>query len=212
MKPVDEHDVFERGDLGSIDAYLTWAPTALLEGDVVLRMFDERNTLVGQTRPLPTKLKKGASVFTAWNVPLPDRAGDYRFDVLIGPTVYWRSYATVTDPEPSLDPGGGKDTPPPPGESSAPRRIDGVIPPQKVIDVRPIYPVSAQDAKVQGAVVITATIDPTGEVTNARVLRSIPALDHAALEAVRRWRFTATLLDGMPVLVIMTMTVNFSLR
>jgi periplasmic protein TonB len=65
---------------------------------------------------------------------------------------------------------------------------------------------------VQGVVVITATIDPTGEVTNARVLRSIPALDGAALDAVRRWRFTATLLEGVPVPVIMTMTSKFSLQ
>jgi protein TonB len=37
-------------------------------------------------------------------------------------------------------------------------------------------------------------------------------LDDAAIEAVRQWVFTPTLLDGVPVPVIMTVTVNFSLK
>jgi periplasmic protein TonB len=47
---------------------------------------------------------------------------------------------------------------------------------------------------------------------NARLLRSIPLLDQAALEAVRQWEFTPTLLNGVPVPVIMTVTVNFTLK
>jgi protein TonB len=43
------------------------------------------------------------------------------------------------------------------------------------------------------------------------VLRSIPELNDAALEAVRQWKFTTTLLNGVPVPVIMTVTVNFTL-
>ena len=46
---------------------------------------------------------------------------------------------------------------------------------------------------------------------DARILRSIPLLDEAALEAVRQWQFTPTLLNGVPVPVIMTVTVNFTL-
>jgi periplasmic protein TonB len=45
-----------------------------------------------------------------------------------------------------------------------------------------------------------------------RVLRSQPLLDAAAVEAVRKWRFTPTLLNGQPVPVVMTVTVGFSLR
>jgi len=45
-----------------------------------------------------------------------------------------------------------------------------------------------------------------------RVLRSIPLLDAAAIEAVRQWQYTPTLLNGVPVPVIMTVTVNFTLR
>jgi len=49
-------------------------------------------------------------------------------------------------------------------------------------------------------------------VTDAKVLRSIPLLDNAALEAVRQWEFTPTLLNGVPVPVIMTVTVQFTLQ
>ena len=47
---------------------------------------------------------------------------------------------------------------------------------------------------------------------NARVLRSIPLLDAAALDAVKQWQFTPTLLNGVPVPVIMTVTVQFTLQ
>jgi protein TonB len=49
-------------------------------------------------------------------------------------------------------------------------------------------------------------------VSDARVLRSIPLLDQAALDAVRQWEFTPTLLNGVPVPVIMTVTVQFTLQ
>jgi hypothetical protein len=51
-----------------------------------------------------------------------------------------------------------------------------------------------------------------GKVADAKVLRSIPLLDSAALDAVRQWEFTPTLLNGVPVPVIMTVTVNFTLQ
>jgi protein TonB len=91
-------------------------------------------------------------------------------------------------------------------------RVGGSIkPPVKTRDVRPQYPAIAQAARVQGVVIIEATIGPNGRVQDARVLRSIPLLDQAALEAVRQWEFTPTLLNGVPVPVIMTVTVQFTL-
>jgi protein TonB len=48
-------------------------------------------------------------------------------------------------------------------------------------------------------------------VQDARVLRSIPLLDQAALDAVKQWEFTPTLLNNVPVPVIMTVTVQFTL-
>src|ERR687898_774653 len=100
--------------------------------------------------------------------------------------------------------------PPPP---AAPVRVGGnIMPPQKTRDVRPVYPPIAQSARVQGIVIIEATIGPDGSVKDAKVLRSIPLLDQAALDAVRQWVFTPTLLNGVPVPVIMTVTVNFTLQ
>ena len=80
------------------------------------------------------------------------------------------------------------------------------------IDVKPSYPQIAQSARVSGVVIIEATIGPNGKVQNARVLRSIPLLDQAALDAVKQWEYTPTLLNGVPVPVIMTVTVNFTLQ
>jgi protein TonB len=103
--------------------------------------------------------------------------------------------------------------PPPPPPPPKPVRVGGNIrPPQKIRDARPVYPPIAQSARVQGIVIIEATIGPDGKVTDARVLRSIPLLDQAALDAVRQWEFTPTLLNGVPVPVIMTVTVNFTLQ
>jgi protein TonB len=84
--------------------------------------------------------------------------------------------------------------------------------PTKLKDVPPVYPPIAQSARVQGVVIIEATIGGNGKVTNARVLRSIPLLDEAAIEAVRQWEFAPTLLNGVPIPVIMTVTVQFTLQ
>ena len=103
--------------------------------------------------------------------------------------------------------------PPPPPPPAAPVRVGGNIrQPTKVKDVKPVYPAIAQSARVQGVVIIEATIGPNGAVQEAKVLRSIPLLDAAALEAVRQWQFTPTMLNGVPVPVIMTVTVNFTLQ
>jgi len=105
--------------------------------------------------------------------------------------------------------------PPPPAsyDGMAPLRVGGNIKtPTKIRDVRPLYPPDAQSAGITGVVIIEAVIDPAGKVSSANVLRSIPPLDQAALDAVRQWEFTPTLLNGAPVPVIMTVTVNFTLQ
>ena len=103
--------------------------------------------------------------------------------------------------------------PPPPPPPAAPVRVGGNIKtPTKTKDVRPVYPPIAQSARVQGIVIIEATIGADGRVKDAKVLKSIPLLDQAALEAVKQWQFTPTLLNGVPVPVIMTVTVNFTLQ
>lgn len=92
-------------------------------------------------------------------------------------------------------------------------RIGGDIKePKKIRHVAPVYPDVAQQARVQGVVILEAMIDGAGDVIDATVLRSVPLLDQAALDAVRQWKFTPTLVNGAPVNVIMTVTVNFTLN
>ena len=103
--------------------------------------------------------------------------------------------------------------PPRPGRRPgvAPVRIGGKIrAPNKIKDVKPVYPAIAQSARVAGAVTIEATIGPDGKVMDAKVVRSIPLLDQAALDAVRQWEYTPTLLNGVPVPVLVTVTINFT--
>ena len=64
---------------------------------------------------------------------------------------------------------------------------------------------------MQGVVILEVRIDVDGRVTDAKVLRGIPLLDQAALDAVRQWVYTPTLLNGTPTPVIMTVTVTFTL-
>lgn len=106
------------------------------------------------------------------------------------------------------------DVPPPPVVmSTQPWRVGGQIRnPAKTRDVRPIYPPIAVASRVEGRVMIEAIIGADGRVKDATILRSIPLLDQAALAAVRQWQFTPTLLNGVPVPVIMTVTVNFMLQ
>ncbi|MFO7693599.1 MAG: energy transducer TonB [Vicinamibacterales bacterium] len=89
-------------------------------------------------------------------------------------------------------------------------RVGGKIKaPIKMNDVAPVYPAIAQNAGVTGVVVVEATIGPDGKVIDAKVLRSVPLLDQAALDAVRQWEYAPTLLNGVPVPVVMTVTINF---
>jgi TonB family protein len=94
-----------------------------------------------------------------------------------------------------------------------PLRIGGNIKsPAKIYDVRPVYPPIARQARVTGVVILEVVIDADGNVAEGRVLRSIPLLDQAALDAVKEWRYEPTYLNGAPVPVIMTVTVNFNLQ
>jgi TonB family protein len=102
--------------------------------------------------------------------------------------------------------------PPPPGWAQGAIRVGGnVVVPTKTKNVAPEYPALAQSAGVQGVVILEAIIGTDGHVKDARVLRSIPLLDQAAIDAVKQWEFTPTMLNGAPVPVIMTVTVQFTL-
>jgi TonB family protein len=85
-----------------------------------------------------------------------------------------------------------------------------IMPPKKIKDVQPVYPALAQSAHVSGEVTIEATIGSDGKVVDAKVVRSIPLLDEAALTAVRQWEYLPTMLNGVPVPVLVTVTINFA--
>jgi protein TonB len=83
--------------------------------------------------------------------------------------------------------------------------------PKLVSAVDPVYPELARQAKAQGTVIVECTVGVDGRVTDAKVLKSIPLLDQAALEAVRKRVYAPTTFEGIPVPVIVTVTLNFRL-
>lgn len=88
----------------------------------------------------------------------------------------------------------------------------GFEPVRKTRDVRPVYPALALRAKVSGTVMMDAVIGTDGRPTCLRVLKSVPLLDQAAIDAVSRWEFTPALRDGAPTPARISMEVTFSLR
>lgn len=103
--------------------------------------------------------------------------------------------------------------PPPPPVDRGPVRVGGAITaPALVSRVAPEYPNIAVHAHVQGVVVLEAVVGRDGRVEEARVLRSIPLLDAAAIAAVRQWRYSPLLLNGEPQRFVLTVTVSFSLN
>jgi protein TonB len=96
--------------------------------------------------------------------------------------------------------------------STGPLRLGpGIEQPRKIKDVRPVYPPGALSDQARGTVVVEATVSVDGKVEGARVIRSIPQLDEAALDAVRQWEFLPGRLNGVPVAVIITVVVNFAI-
>jgi TonB family protein len=95
-----------------------------------------------------------------------------------------------------------------------PVRVGGnVRAPRKLVDVKPVYPQSMQEAGREGSVPIEALIGVDGTVQSVRVLSADihPDFATAAVDAVRQWLFSPTLLNGQPVEVVMNVTVTFSL-
>jgi TonB family protein len=93
-----------------------------------------------------------------------------------------------------------------------PIRVGGSIPPpQKIKDVRPVSPAEwqRQAGGAEGIVTIDLTLGEDGRVRDAVVTHSIPVLDGAALDAVRQWEYRPTVVNGKPVPVVLTVTVNF---
>lgn len=81
--------------------------------------------------------------------------------------------------------------------------------PRLIRRVEPEYPSVAYNARVEGVVILEATIEPNGRVSNVTVIHGIPLLDQAAIDAVRQWVYEP-LKQTVPL--IMTVTVTFTLN
>jgi protein TonB len=100
--------------------------------------------------------------------------------------------------------------PPPPPPARKPVRVGGQIQSPALVErTPPEYPEIAVKARIQGTVILEATVDEDGRVQDVRVLRSLPFLDQPAVDAVRRWRYSPLLLNGQAQPFILTVTVSF---
>jgi TonB family protein len=92
--------------------------------------------------------------------------------------------------------------------------VDGerILAPKALNRVNPAYPEAAKQARAEGIVVLRAVIGAEGSVEAVEIVQGQPnGLSEAAVEAVRQWRFAPATLEGKPVRVVMTLTINFVL-
>ena len=106
--------------------------------------------------------------------------------------------------------------PPPPKKKPPPTpkriRVGGAVQRANLIkQVKPVYPALARQARIQGTVRLTAIIAKNGSIEKLEVLSGHPLLIPSALQAVKRWRYKPTLLNGQPVEVVTQIDVNFTL-
>lgn len=98
--------------------------------------------------------------------------------------------------------------------AGAPGLIGGeILPPAKLVDVRPVYPQHLKATKVGGVVAMEARIGTDGSVLDVREVKGPHAdLEAAAADAVRQWKFSTTLLNCEPIEVDMQVTTNFAVQ
>jgi TonB family protein len=92
------------------------------------------------------------------------------------------------------------------------RAIGDIKPPKLIKKVDPVYPPEAKEAGIEGIVIVEATTDIYGRVVDTTVLRSIPELDQAAIDAVKQWVYEPEIIDGIPRGLIFTVTCTFKLK
>jgi len=109
--------------------------------------------------------------------------------------------------------------PPPPTEEELKEFAKGAVsavgeirPPKLLKDVFPVYPKIARQARVEGVVILGVRTDIYGRVTEVKVLKSIPLLDQAAIDAVKQWIYEPFLYKGKPSPVVFSQTITFKLK
>jgi len=118
------------------------------------------------------------------------------------PSVFESSTPRPTPPPP----------PPPPPPPSRIRQGGNVQQAMLLTQVKPVYPLEAKEARIQGVVVLEVVIGKDGLVSEVRIITGHPTLQQAAVDSVRQWQYKPTLLNGEPVEVVSTVTVNFAFQ
>lgn len=99
----------------------------------------------------------------------------------------------------------------PAAEKHPVKMSEGVVQAQLISRIEPRYPSLAVQIHLEGAVRLHAIIDRDGRIASLEMISGHPLLVQAALEAVRQWRYRPTMLNGEPVEVETSITVNFHL-
>ena len=208
-----------------------------VEADVVLRLSvnragvvtaTERTSGVVNLRPDEENASERADFYAAnpyaFAIAAEAAAQQWKFEAAESGMTCFVSFTFRLTPGAEANktaPSGSATLTPVPGSSrpglpvlSRPPQVDGqtVKSPKRLVNVNPVYPEDARAARVEGLVVLEITIGENGSVTDARVIRSIPMLDQAAIDAVLQWIYEPTLLNGVPIEVELTVTINFTLQ
>ena len=94
---------------------------------------------------------------------------------------------------------------------SQPRVSRGISGGQLIHRVPPVYPTQAKSLRIEGKVVMDATVLEDGAVSDLKVVQGEPVFIPSALEAVKKWRYKPFVLDGKPVKSPMRITLDFKL-
>lgn len=195
-------------------------------------MAGARNATAQVTQPAPAKPSKLAQPAATAATASTDQGPAARLPDMFGSLNAHpasRAHSTEAgqaDAAPALDASAGNENaelpaiatspsvalPPPQTEPQGPVRIrvgGAIKPPRLVSSVLPVYPAMARDTGIEGDVVIDTTIDASGNVTGMKVISGPPILRQAALDALRRWKYAPSMLNGDAVPVQMTVTIKF---
>jgi len=177
------------------------------QGPLLQTAIGSPNDVAAQRVASDAVLRSAAAALNVWRFEEP--TAPVTFSLSFGFVGGQVSYS-LTDPSEVL----------PPQVAAAPwAAASGAMPtgpalqtPKKTKYVKPVYPKAALDARVQGEVVLEVVIGMDGRVVDARVLRSVPLLDQAAIEATLQARYEPVAVNGIPVTVISVVTHNFSFK
>jgi TonB family protein len=193
-------------------------PSATVSGPPVSVRVENAVADRASQAPTPAKVQPSAPV----NQKAPNRVSDISGALNAHPVSAQRSASGDADSAPSVDageaaPGGdlqglatSANVPPPPPVAEAPVHIGGDVKPPKLLSsALPVYPQIARSSGIEGSVVVDASIDPNGNVIATKVISGPPILRQAAVDALRRWKYAPGTLNGTPIALHLTVTINF---